>query len=72
MMKDVFGTEIMIGDTVATNLSGYTQELVVLKVIGFTPQKVRLARKGVEVCLKFPEQLVVKKTHRIGAKGELQ
>lgn len=63
-MKDVFRQEIEIGDQVATNISGYTYDLIVAEVTGFTPQKVRLVYKDsyngkdVEI-LKFPRQIVI-------------
>jgi hypothetical protein len=63
-MKDVFGTEIELGDKVATNTRGYTYNLIVAEVVGFTPQKVRVAYE-VEyydkpiVITKFPYQLAV-------------
>jgi len=65
-MKDVFGTEIEIGQTVATNHSGYTYRLVLYEVVGFTAQKVKISRKNTldkvdEIKTKFPEQLAVKK-----------
>ena len=41
-MKDVFGTELEIGDTVITfgKLDG--MELIKLKVVGFTAKKIKL------------------------------
>lgn len=59
-MKDVAGNEIKIGDKVATMLGGHTDALRLLKVIGFTDQKVRLQYfTGPTTHLKFPEQLCV-------------
>ena len=63
-MKDVFGTELQVGDLVATNMQGYTCELRLGTVIGFTPQKVKIVIKSYrtdreDVILKYPSQLAI-------------
>ena len=58
-MKDIFGRELKLGQTVATNLYGYTDRLVKATVVGFTPQKVKIECGG-ETILKFPRQLCIK------------
>lgn len=41
-MKDKRGTELKIGDTVVATAAGGYIELVIAKITGFTPQKIRL------------------------------
>jgi hypothetical protein len=55
-MKDCSGRPLHIGDTVASTEQGYTFSLKIFEVIGFTAQKVKLQRSGMD-CLKFPEQV---------------
>lgn len=40
-MKDIFGNELQVGDTVATMVKDY-RELEVAKIIAFTPKQVRV------------------------------
>jgi len=61
-MKDVSGKKLAISDRVATNIRGYTYELVICTVIGFTNQKVKISyisdiTHKPDECLKFPKQL---------------
>ena len=58
-MKDVFGTEIEVGDRVATNVRGYTDHLVKGTVQGFTSQKVRIVMRNGDTYLKYPYQLAI-------------
>ena len=59
-MKDVAGNELIADacQKVATVIGGYTDELCIAEVIGFTPQKVRLFYKG-ESFLKYPKQVAI-------------
>lgn len=41
-MKDKRGTELKVGDTVVATAAGGYIELVIAKITGFTPQKIRL------------------------------
>lgn len=62
-MKDVAGKNLEIGQSVATTLKGYTDMLIIGKIVGFTEQKVKLEftnnRWAAGVVLKFPEQLAI-------------
>lgn len=61
-MKDVAGRELAEGMKVATNIAGYTDHLIVCRVLGFTTQKVRVeyrTNSRTETCLKFPRQLCI-------------
>ena len=66
-MKDCSGNILIIGQTVATNYLGYTHQLTLCEVVGFTPMKVKLKvidekvsprRLGDEM-MKFPGQLCI-------------
>jgi len=65
MMKDCSGQNLVEGQTVATNYCGYTMNLELFEVVGFTEKKVRLRIVNkripgqVVVILKFPEQVSV-------------
>lgn len=57
-MKDKRGRELQIGDTVVTTAAGGYIELVITKVTGFTPQKIRVDTvygNG----LRYPSQVVL-------------
>lgn len=66
-MKDIFGNDIEVGQTVATNYRQDCQTLRTAEVVGFTAHKVKLRMKdkyialGFVEFLKFPEQIAVKK-----------
>lgn len=68
-MKDVFGNELEIGDTVAFMETGYTYALKTGIIVKFTPQKVLIEWckdpkwHPDERSYKFPEQ-VAKKVER--------
>ena len=49
MMKDIFGTEVQVGDTVVTG-SGYAQDLQPMMVRGFTSSSILLWQIG-----KYPD-----------------
>jgi len=57
-MKDVCGNELAIGDKVVATVSNY-EELQVMYVHSFTPQKIRLSKiVGGDVwTVKFPNQI---------------
>lgn len=57
-MKDAVGNTIEIDNKVVCSVGGYTCELRICTVIGFTKQKVKLKRNNSEF-LKFPEQIAV-------------
>ncbi len=52
---DAASVKLCAGQTVVTNRKGYTNRLVLLKVIGFTGKKVQLEGGF----MKFPKQLAV-------------
>lgn len=62
-MTDAAGKPLHLGDIVASNRDGYTSELGLFLVVGFTNQKVELAEAfgrtlwGRDYCLKYPEQV---------------
>lgn len=63
-MKDIVGQELAVDDKIVLiPQNGYTSELSVGVIVGFTPQKVkvRLTSKAWvysdDTCLKFPEQV---------------
>jgi hypothetical protein len=57
-MKDVCGNELKIGDKVVATVSNY-EELQVMYVHSFTPQKIRLSKEvgGNYWSVKFPHQV---------------
>lgn len=58
-MKDVCGNELKIGDKVVATVSNY-EELQVMCVHSFTPQKIRLSKKEGDYSywsVKFPPQV---------------
>lgn len=64
MFNDVSGKVLAVNDKIAfIPQNGYTCQLSVGIVIGFTPQKVRIQvtnkawQYSKETCLKFPEQV---------------
>lgn len=54
-MKDFNGIELGVGDEVATTYHGYS-DIMKFKVVGFTPQKIKL-ENGKRSVMKFPEQV---------------
>ncbi len=59
-MNDCSGRILTLGDKVVTNVDGYTSDLVVCVVMGFTPKKVKLYRiEGgcKQTITKFPAQV---------------
>jgi len=61
-MKDVFGNNLELGDTVAFNEPNYTYRLVVGKIVKFTPQKLVIEwykdkYNPTEQTYKFPTQV---------------
>ena len=54
-MKDFNGLELRVGDDVATTVRGYA-DITKWKVIGFTPQKIKLSA-GDNTIMKFPSQV---------------
>lgn len=63
-MKDIVGQELAVDDRIVLiPQNGYTTELSVGVIIGFTPQKVRIRLTSKawdyseDTCLKFPEQV---------------
>lgn len=57
-MKDKRGRELQIGDTVVTTAAHGYIELVITKVIGFTPQKIRIVTSQGNG-LRNPSQVVL-------------
>ena len=62
-MRDITGKELVVGDkVVCIPQSGYTDQLSMGVIIGFTPQKVRIQmtnkawKYSDDQCLKYPEQ----------------
>ena len=63
-MKDVTGKELTVGDKIVLiPQNGYTHELSMGVIIGFTPMKVKIKLTNkcwsysADECLKFPEQV---------------
>lgn len=61
-MKDVFGNELSVGDTVAFNEPGYTYRLCTGTIVKFTPKKLVIEwfkdkYSPNEKTYKFPEQV---------------
>jgi len=61
MMEDVSGKSLTEGDKVATMIDGYTCQLEICEVIGFTPQKVKLSHhvdcQKAKTYTKYPKQV---------------
>lgn len=62
-MNDIFGNRLDIGDMVAcTSWNGKktVNELVIAKVVGFTPKKIRVRLEDNELTTKYPNQVAKK------------